>query len=279
METIERFGLIMLTILLVACGKQGDKESSETDESVLLEPSIVGVEVSYATDSTNMEGFIAYDENLSGQRPGILVVHEWWGHDDYVRNRARQLAEMGYVALAVDMYGDGQQAEHPEDAGKFSAKVFSDLDEAKAKFSKAIETLKANENVDPDKIAAIGYCFGGTVILNMANAGYDLDAVVAFHSGLSFPILPDSGSVIARILVCNGADDPFVQPEQIETFKTMMQEAGADFNYIAYEGVVHSFTNPAATERGIKFELPLAYNAEADSASWREMKKLLDEVF
>jgi dienelactone hydrolase len=237
-----------------------------------------GTEITYATDSTNLKGYIAYDENSNEKRPGILIVHEWWGHNDYVRERADSLAKMGYTAIAVDMYGDGKQADHPDNAGKFAQQVFSNLPEAKARFEAAMEVLKQHESVNPDQIAAIGYCFGGSVVLTMANSGYDLDAVAAFHSGVALPVMPND-NLKAQVLVCNGAADPFINPESVTAFKTAMDSIGADYEYISYPGVKHSFTSKAADKNGEKFNLPLEYDAEADRKSWNELQQLLNEVF
>ncbi|MEL6562270.1 MAG: dienelactone hydrolase family protein, partial [Bacteroidota bacterium] len=239
---------------------------------------VKGEEVTYSTDSTTMKGYIAYDENQEGKRPAILIVHEWWGHNEYVRERAEKLAALGYTALAVDMYGDGKLAEHPADAMKFTQTVMSNLTEATARFDAAIALLKANPTVDGDKIAAIGYCFGGSVAMTMANAGADLDAVAAFHSGVQLPIMPGE-NLKAKVLVCNGADDEFIKPEQVETFKAMMDSAKADYKYITYEGAVHGFTSKGADSLGQKFKLPLAYNQEADEKSWKELQDLLSSVF
>ncbi|MEM6359920.1 MAG: dienelactone hydrolase family protein [Bacteroidota bacterium] len=269
---------LFMSALLAACSTNTRKETAEAEEVVVsTEPEVVGVEVTYSTDSTSMNGYIAYDKNKEGKRPGILVIHEWWGHNDYTRQRADMLAELGYVALAVDMYGDGKVADHPEDAGKFSMSVMTNIDEGQARFEKALDLLKSNENVDPEKIAAIGYCFGGSVALTMANAGLDLDAVVAFHSGVQLPIMPQEG-IKAKVLVCNGADDPFVSAESVETYKAKMDSVGADYAYIAYSGAVHAFTSKGADSLGSKFELPLAYNKSADEQSWEEMKKLFASV-
>jgi len=269
--------LLVLGILLFACANKSSEYNEESKE--VDAPNIIGTEVSYSTDSTEMKGYIVYDESIKGERPGVLVVHEWWGHNEYTRERANMLAELGYTALAIDMYGDGKQAAHPEDAGKFSSQVMSNMDESNARFLKAMETLQNHPSVNADKIAAIGYCFGGSVVLTMANAGYDLDAVAAFHSGVQVPVKPNSETLKAKILVCNGADDPFISPESVEQFKADMDAAGADYKYISYEGVVHSFTNKGADELGKKFDLPLAYNEEADNASWLELQKLLKSVF
>ncbi len=279
MKRILSFIPILLLLVLGACSSnQEESSTSETQEETPKEPQINGQEVSYSTDRTQMEGYIAYDASKEDKRPGILVVHEWWGHNEYVRKRADMLAELGYVALAVDMYGNGKQATHPEDAGKFSSQVMSNIDEAKARFEAAMEVLKNNPNVNADKIAAIGYCFGGSVVLSMANAGYDLEAVAAFHSGVQLPMQP-SEDVKAKVLVQNGADDPFVSDESVKNFKNSMESAGVDYEYIEYPGAVHAYTSPSADSLGKKFDLPLAYQKEADEASWQKMKALFNNVF
>lgn len=267
--------MLVLAAALMACGNTQSKNNQQDE---LSEPKLIGQEVSYNTDSTQMKGYIAYDENMEGKRPGIIVVHEWWGHNDYVRSRADSLAKMGYVAMAIDMYGEGKQAAHPEDAGKFSGEVFANLDEAKARFEAALETLKNNPNVNGEQIAAIGYCFGGSVVLSMANAGYDLDAVAAFHTGVQLPV-PPSKEIKAKILVANGGDDPFVPASSVAEYRAAMDSVGADYKYIAYDGTVHAFTSPEATALGEEFDLPLMYNEDADKASWNELMDLLHQVF
>lgn len=271
----------MFIATLVSCQQEtkkaetSDAPKAETKETVVK---VKGEEVTYSTDSTTMKGYLAYDENQKGKRPAVLVVHEWWGHNDYARERAEKLAALGYTAFAVDMYGDGKLAEHPSDAMKFTQNVMGNLTEATARFDAAIAVLKANPTVDGDKIAAIGYCFGGSIALSMANAGADLDAVAAFHSGVQLPIMPGE-NLKAKVLVCNGADDPFIQADQVATFKAMMDSAKADYKYVAYEGAVHSFTSKAADSLAKQFELPLAYNQEADEKSWQELQDLLSSVF
>ncbi len=180
MKTPLNFFLLFGFIAIVACNNSSkDSQTQNMPESNEFE--LASQEISYSTDSTDMKGYLAYDANHDGKRPGVIVIHEWWGHNQYVRDRANKLAELGYVAFALDMYGDGKVASHPEDAGKFSGMVMSNMDEAKARFEAAVASLKANENVDVENIGAIGYCFGGSVALTMANAGYDLEAVAAFH--------------------------------------------------------------------------------------------------
>jgi len=252
-----------------------------TTETVVEEIETVkikGTEVSYGTDSTSLKGYIAYNESMATKRPAVLIVHEWWGHNDYVRERVDMLAELGYTAMAVDMYGDGKLAEHPQDAGKFAGAVFANLPEATTRFNAAIELLKNHETVAVDQIAAIGYCFGGSVVLTMANSGADLDAVAAFHSGVGLPVMPND-QLKARVLVCNGGSDPFINPESVTTFKKAMDSISAQYNYISYPDVLHSFTSKAADANGKKFNLPLAYDEDADAKSWKSLKEMLDEVF
>ena len=247
--------------------------------SLASQAAVVGKEVSYQSGDTLLKGYLAYDDAIQGKRPGILVVHEWWGQNAYARHRADMLAKLGYTALAVDMYGEGKIAGHPDEAGKFASAVRKNLPLMKARFLAAREFLNAQPNVDPDKNAAIGYCFGGSVVLEMAIEGVDLAGVASFHGSLGGLSTPAEGAVKARVLVANGADDPFTTAEQIAAFKTMMDAAGADYTFINYPGAKHSFTNPGADELGKKFNLPLAYNAAADKASWQALKQFLTEVF
>jgi len=238
-----------------------------------------GSPITYRSGETTLKGYLATPEGVSDKTPGILVVHEWWGHNDYARHRADMLAELGYTALAVDMYGDGKTADHPEDAGKFSGAVKNNLPVAKARFDAALELLRSQPGVDPKRIAAIGYCFGGGIVLEMARQGVDLEAVVSFHGSLGTSSPAEPGKIKARILVLNGADDPFTTPEQIAAFKQEMDAAGAKYRFVNYPGAVHSFTNPGADAYGTKFNLPLAYNEAADKASWEAMLEIFKEVF
>ena len=226
-----------------------------------------------------MIGYLAYDENIQGRRPAVLVVHEWWGLNDYARMRARLLAELGYTALALDMYGGERVAAHPEDAQKFSAALMKDFDLAKGRFLAGMDFLKEQPTVDPTRVAAIGYCFGGGIVLNMARQEVDLKGVASFHGSLGAVKPAKPGSIKARILVLHGGDDKFITPEQIEAFKKEMTAAGADFRFISYPGALHSFTNPEADAMGKKFNMPIAYNAQADRQSWDELKKFLKEIF
>jgi dienelactone hydrolase len=243
------------------------------------EKGVKGKNVQYKAEGLTMQGYLATDDSIKGKRPGVLVVHEWWGLNEYVRKRADMLAKLGYTALAVDMYGEGKQAKHADDAKKFSSELMNNFDTAKARFIGALDFLKEQPSVDPDRIAAVGYCFGGGVVLNMARQGTDLRGVASFHGNLTAVTPAAPGSVKTKVLVLHGADDKFVTQEQIEAFKKEMKEAGADLRFISYPGAMHGFTNPDADESGKKFNLPLAYNKEADRKSWEELKKFLEEIF
>ncbi|MGA9365657.1 MAG: dienelactone hydrolase family protein [Bacteroidota bacterium] len=247
--------------------------------AVAARAGVVGKEVTYTADSLTMKGYLVYDDKFTGQRPGVLVVHEWWGNNDYSRKRADMLAGLGYVALAVDMYGDGKLADNPSDAGKFATEVMTNVSAMTTRFDAALDVLKNDEQVDPSRIAAIGYCFGGAVVLGMAREGADLKAVVSFHGNLATQHPAEKGNVKARILVCNGADDKFISAEAIKNLKDEMKAAGADLKFVNYPGAIHSFTNPASTEAGKKFNMPIAYNEKADKGSWAEMQKLFKKVF
>lgn len=275
-----KYSLLILAIVFHACKSETKEKTEEQVEEIQEEKEvkIKGEEISYETDSTIMKGYIAQDEAKEGKRPGIIVVHEWWGHDEFARNKADQLAELGYVALAVDMYGGGKQAEHPDEAMEFSSNVMKNFDTAKERFMAAMETLKADKNVDPEKISAIGFCFGGSVSLAIANSGVDLDAVAVFHSGLGLPVMP-SEDLKAKLLIQNGADDAMITDEQEKEFKAQLDSVNADYEYIAYEGVKHSFTNKNADSIAKQYELPLAYNAEAAKTSWEKMTKFLENVY
>jgi len=233
-------------------------------------------ELEYRQGETVLQGFIAWDDAARGKRPGVLVVHEWWGHNEHARNQARRLAEAGYVGLALDMFGKGKVATHPQDAQAFVNEVTKDPAVLAARFNAALEQLKRDPHVDTTRIAAIGYCFGGAVVLDMARAGAPLGAVVTFHGALATKTPAQSGKVKARVLVLTGGADPFVPPEQVEAFKREMQAAGGRFEVISYPGAKHGFTNPDAAKYGMP---QLAYDADADRQSWTAMLKLFKEVF
>ena len=276
---------LILALIIAGCGGQ-QSSSEESQDSIKVNKTadsapkgLQSEEVSYEADGITMKGYIAWNADVEGKRPGVIVVHEWWGHNEYARKRADMLAELGYTALAVDMYGDGKTADHPDDAGGFASAVMSNIDGAKARFMKALETLKGHPSVDPEKTAAIGYCFGGGIVLHMARFGADLDGVVSFHGSLGTQHPAETGKVTAKVLVCHGAADNFISPEQIEGFKKEMDDAGVDYEFIDYEGAKHAFTNPGADKLGEKFGIGLAYNEQADKESWEKMKIFSQDLF
>jgi dienelactone hydrolase len=227
-------------------------------------------EVEYKQGDTVLQGFVAWDDAKKGKRPGVLVVHEWWGHNQHARNQAIRLAEAGYVGFALDMYGKGKVADHPDSAQAFMKEATKDPAALSARFNAALEQLKQNELVDTQRIGAIGYCFGGAVVLGQARAGADLKAVATFHGAIATETPAQPGKVKAKIIVLNGAADPMVTPEQREAFKKEMKAAKVKYEFIDLKGAKHGFTNPDADKHGMP---ALAYNAEADKKSWAEMLK------
>lgn len=231
-----------------------------------------------AADGTRLVGYHAWDDAISGPRPGVIVVHEWWGLNDYAKRRARDLAALGYSALAVDMYGDGRNTQHPDDAKAFMNAALADPAIPKARFQAGLDLLKAQPQTDPARLAAIGYCFGGKVVLDMARQGLPLAAVVSFHGALVTATPATSGSVKAKVLVEHGGADSFITAEQIAAFKAEMDQAGADYRFVELPGAKHGFSNPDAdAHKG--HGLDLGYQKEADERSWVDMQGLFKDVF
>jgi dienelactone hydrolase len=258
------------SMTLLSCNNRGDQKTSKS--------SIKEENVEYAADSVTLKGFVAYDENKQGKRPAVLVVHEWWGLNDYTRNRARQLAELGYIAMAVDMYGNGKTAANPDEAGKLAMPFYQDPQMAKKRMDAALAKIKEYPQTDENNIAAIGYCFGGGMVLNCAKLGEDLKGVVSFHGSLA-GVPPDKNLLKAKILVCHGADDKFVSQKDVDQFKHQLDSVGADYTFKVYPNATHAFTNPDATKLGQQFNMPIAYNAEADKNSWNDMKEFFARIF
>lgn len=235
-------------------------------------------EIDYKSDSVVLRGLLAYDDALTGRRPAILVVHEWWGHDEHARNSARRLAEAGYVAFALDMYGEGRQAHHPKDAAKYLTEIRTNLPLMQARFDAARDLLRAQPNVEARRIGAIGYCFGGSVVLEMARAGEDLRGVVSLHGALDTATPAKAGAVKAEVLVLTGGADPYVPKDQVDGLDRELKSAGVHYKIVTYPDAKHAFTNPAATELGKKFHIPDEYNADADKQSWNEMLAFFGRV-
>jgi dienelactone hydrolase len=241
-------------------------------------PKLKEENVSYTAEGVTLNGSVVYDESKSGKRPVVLVVHEWWGLNDYAKNRARQLAELGYLAMAVDMYGGGQTATNPQQAQEMATPFYQNPKLSKIRLDAAINKIKEFKQADTDKIAAIGYCFGGSVVLNSTKLGADLKGVVSFHGGLAG--VPVNKELLkAKILICHGAADKFVPEKDIVNFKHELDSIGADYTFISYADATHAFTNPDATKTGKQFNMPIEYNEAADKASWKDMKEFLASIF
>jgi dienelactone hydrolase len=236
-------------------------------------------EITYAGGGAEMRGYIAWNAGMEGRRPGILVVHEWWGPNEYARRRARMLAELGYTGMALDMYGNGRVAADREEAGALMASVVDDMAAGRARFEAALAVLRAHATVNPEQTGAIGYCFGGGVVLHMARMGADLDVVASFHGALPLGTVPGADRVRARVAAYHGEADEFFTAEQVADFRAGMERAGAHLYFVMLPGALHGFSNPQATENGRRFGLPLAYDEHADTASWAHMSLLFRDVF
>ncbi len=265
-------------VLCFSSCNNNDKTSSPTSTTMEQPVSIKTGNVDYTRDGVNMKGFVAYNDSLKGPLPIVIIVHEWWGQTEYPRMRARQLAELGYLAFAIDMYGDGKTADSPDSAQKLSTPFYSNLKMSQARFDAAMAKIKTLPNADTNRIAAIGYCFGGGMVLNMARLGEPLKGVVSFHGNL-LGAPADKKLLKAEILVCHGDSDKFVLPAEVAEFKKQMDSIGATYTFKSYANATHAFTNPGATEKGKKYNMPIEYNAAADTASFNEMKMFLSRVF
>ena len=232
--------------------------------------------VEYRHGDVVLEGYLAWDDALQGRRPGVLVVHEWTGLGDYAKMRARKLAEMGYVALAVDMYGKGIRPKTPQEAAAQAGIYKQDRALMRGRMQAGLDVLRGNPLCDPKRMAAIGYCFGGTCVLELARSGADIAGVVSFHGGLDTPTPADAKNIRCKVLVLHGGDDPHVPRKDVDAFEDEMRAGGVDWQLVVYGGAVHSFTNPASGNDKSK---GVAYNAEADRRSWEAMKAFLAEIF
>ena len=240
---------------------------------------IKGEEVTYSSaDGTTLKGYVAYNEKQKGKRPAIIVVPEWWGNNDYSRMRARKLAELGYIAIAADIYGNGKIGATPAEAQALATPFYKDPQLGKARIEAAEKKIKSYPETDKDKIAAIGYCFGGSMVLNAAKMGMDFKGVVSFHGGLA-TVPATKGSTTAKILVCNGAADKFISEADIKNFRSNLDSLQVPYTFIDYPNATHAFTNPASTANGKKFNMPIEYNEAADKKSWDDMKQFFVVIF
>jgi dienelactone hydrolase len=236
---------------------------------------IITKDIDYSAGDTPLHGVLAYDDQQTGKQPGIIIIHEWWGNDDYPKTRAQDLAKLGYVAFAADMFGKGKVTDDPKQAGEWAGQIKNNPELAKQRFEAGLEQLKSQPNVDPDKIGAIGYCFGGAVVLNAARMNEPLKGVVTFHGDLT-TTTPAQQPIQSKILVCTGAADAFVPKSQVDAFEAEMKKVGADAKVISYPNAHHSFTNPNADSHHMD---NIKYDATADAQSWQAMKEFFAGLF
>lgn len=237
----------------------------------------IGRDVEYKHDGTTLQGYLAVPTLRAGdRRPAVLIVHDWNGLGDYEKRRARMVAELGYVALAVDVYGKGVRPATPQASGAEAGKYRGNRPLLRARLQAALEWVAKRRDVDPRRVAVMGYCFGGLAALELARSGAAVVGAVSFHGSLDTPTPADSKKIRGQILVLHGADDPFVPPAQVESFKKEMREGDVRYTFVAYPGAVHSFTEPEAGNDNSK---GAAYNAEADRKSWSEMKDFFRRIF
>ena len=255
-----RYGLILL-MLFMSVGANAEVKTRT---------------IEYQQGNTVLEGYLAYDTTGPSRKPGVLVVHEWTGLGSFAKSRAEQLARLGYVAFAADIYGKGVRPNNAKEAAATSKIYMSDRALLRERAKAALEKLRSQEGVDPGRIAAIGYCFGGTAVLELARSGSDIKGVVSFHGGLDTPNLQDAKKIRAKVLVLHGADDPFVPYEQVKIFEDEMRFGNVDWQLVKYSKAVHAFTNP---ESGNDNSKGAAYNSDADRRSWDAMKGFFKEIF
>lgn len=279
-----RFLLLTLlagTTVFTACNNETTATTETTTDTTVNQTAATAVTeqpVSYSSGNTTMNGYFAFDSASNTKKPIVLVVHEWWGLTDYPRMRARQLAQLGYLAMAVDMYGGGKIAANPEEAQNTATPFYQNPQEAKARLEAALARARQHPHADTSKTAAIGYCFGGTMVLNAAKLGSDFDGVVSFHGGLE-GVTPEKGKTKAQMLVLHGGADSFVPQAQVDAFRKSLDSVGARYSFKVYDSATHAFTNPDADKKAKEFGMPIKYNGAADTASWNDMKAFLQQVF
>jgi dienelactone hydrolase len=265
------------SLFFISCNNSQSTTEQQKDSTTAV-AQLKEENTTYTGDNTDMNGYIVYKDSGLEKRPAVLVVHEWWGLNDYSKRRARELADLGYVAMAVDMFGKGQTAANPDDAMKLAAPFYQNPQLTKIRLDAALAKLKTYPQLDTNNIAAIGYCYGGFVVLNAAKLGEPLKGVVSFHGDLS-GVKPDKNLLKAKVLVLHGEADPLVKPQLVDQFKKQMDSVGADYTFKSYPNAKHAFTNPAADSVENKFHIGVGYNEAADKQSWDAMKDFLQKLF
>lgn len=262
-------------LVFFSCKEAGEKKTA----AVPAQDSLAVIKtdtIRYQKNGINYISLLFYDTTLTGKRPAILVVPEWWGLNDYAVFRAKELAQLGYIAMATDMYGNGKTGATPDDAASLSAPFYADPHLTKTVLDAALQQIKNFPQTDTTNIGAVGYCYGGYVVLNAAKLGADLKAVVSIHGGLQ-GVTPVKNLLKAQVLVCQGGKDSF-ELENLPHFKKEMDAVGANYTVIVYPDATHAFSNPAATELGKKFNIPIMYNAAADSASRSDEQNFFKKI-
>ena len=277
MKIFKIIALFCSLLITFSCQEKKEENIDNLNSVKSTSGELTTEEVSYDIDGKTHKSFVAYEGTAEDMKPVVMVLPEWWGVTEYTKDRAKQLAELGYFAMVVDYYGEGKTVDNPDEAAKLSGEFYKVPINARLKFDKAKAQLLKFDNADYNKIAVIGYCFGGAQALNMARLQDELKGVVSFHGNLMTGIKPKNNDV--KILVLNGAADTFVPAEEITAFKKQMDSAKIDYKFIDYPNALHSFTNPEATAIGEKYKMKVAYNKEADEKSWNDMKTFLTEVF
>lgn len=244
--------------------------------SASVQAAVTSKEIEYLDEETQLQGIIYWDSAVKEKRPGVLVYHEWWGQNEYARKRAKMLAELGYVAFAADMYGKGKETTKADRAREWMQEITADPDRWRQRASAAFEQLRALPQVDPTRISAVGYCFGGGTALQMAYAGEDLKGIVSFHGSLPAAPEESKGNIRPQMLILHGQADSFVTSEVVLNFQNKLDAVGAKWEMVSYGGARHGFTNPNAAEFGIE---NLRYDPVADHRSWQRMQEFLKEVF
>ena len=244
--------------------------------SSLVEAKVQTTTIPYNHGEVALEGVLAWDDAKEGKRPGILVVHEWWGLNEYARTRAEQLAALGYVAVAVDMYGKGKVTTHPDEARQWMQQTTANVKMWQARANEGFRLLQTNPLVDQTRLAAIGYCFGGATVMQMVYDGAPVKGVVSFHGSLPLPPAYSAVKSSVKILIAHGEADPFLSQDHIRKFKHALDEAGLDWHMVIFGGAQHGFTNPSANQYGMN---GVQYQEQADRRSWEHMKMFFDELF